>query len=156
MGWQDTFAISGSGLAAQRLRMDVIAGNIANADTTRRPDGTPGPYRRRMVVMEPQTGPGSFYGTLVSVGAGSSVPEGVRVSAVVEDPSPFQLRYDPSNPDAVQNPASPLYGYVQLPNVDVATEMVDLISASRAYEANITVLDAGKMMAVKALDIGRG
>lgn len=154
MAWQDTFAISGSGLSAQRLRMDVIAGNIANADTTRRPDGTPGPYRRRMVIMEPQPAPGSFAAVLASAG-GPGVSAGVRVSAIVEDPSPFQLRYDPSNPDAVQNPASPLYGYVQLPNVDVATEMVDLISASRAYEANVTALDAGKMMAVKALDLGR-
>ncbi|HHY67413.1 MAG TPA: flagellar basal body rod protein FlgC, partial [Alicyclobacillus sp.] len=66
MAWQDTFAISGSGLSAQRLRMDVIAGNIANADTTRRPDGTPGPYRRRMVIMEPQPAPGSFAAALAS------------------------------------------------------------------------------------------
>ncbi|MBX6394382.1 MAG: flagellar basal body rod protein FlgC [Alicyclobacillaceae bacterium] len=156
MGWQDFFAISGSGLTAERLRMDVIANNIANANTTRRTDGTPGPYRRRMVVMEPEPATGSFYDTLAPLVAGSDRPAGVRVSAIVEDPSPFQLKYDPGNPDAVQDPASPLYGYVQLPNVDIVTEMVDLISASRAYEANVTALEAGKMMAVKALEIGRG
>ncbi|MDI3327171.1 MAG: flagellar basal body rod protein FlgC [Alicyclobacillaceae bacterium] len=155
MGWLDGFSISGSGLSAQRLRMDVIANNIANADTTRRSDGLPGPYRRRMVVFEPDSGEAGF-GSLFRSMLGGNGAQGVRVAGIVEDPGPLQLKYDPDHPDAIKDPASPLYGYVQLPNVDIVTEMVDLISASRAYEANVTALEATKMMAVKALELGRG
>jgi flagellar basal-body rod protein FlgC len=145
----NSMAISASGLTAQRLRMDVIANNIANAQTTRTPQG--GPYRREMVVLQPvYNNNWSFDDALQSAMNGSPVPPGagVQVAGIVQDPSPFKLVYDPSNPDAVN-------GYVQMPNVDIATEMVDLVAASRAYEANVTAFDAAKQMAMAALSLAR-
>jgi flagellar basal-body rod protein FlgC len=145
----NSMAISASGLTAQRLRMDVIANNIANAQTTRTPQG--GPYRREMVVLQPVYNSNwSFDDALQSAMNGSPVPPGagVEVAGIVQDPSPFKLVYDPSNPDAVN-------GYVQMPNVDIATEMVDLVAASRAYEANVTAFDAAKQMAMAALSLAR-
>jgi flagellar basal-body rod protein FlgC len=145
----NSMAISASGLTAQRLRMDVIANNIANAQTTRTPQG--GPYRREMVVLQPVYNSNwSFDDALQSAMGGGSVPTGagVEVAGIVQDPSPFKLVYDPSNPDAVN-------GYVQMPNVDIATEMVDLVAASRAYEANVTAFDAAKQMEMAALSLGR-
>jgi flagellar basal-body rod protein FlgC len=147
--WFDSLSISASGLTAQRLRMDVIANNIANAQTTRTPEG--GPYRREMVVLTPGGVGSSFQDYLndaMGQSGGADSELGVRVAAVVQDPSPFKLVYDPSNPDAVN-------GYVQMPNVDISTEMVDLVSASRAYEANVTAFDAGKQMALDALSLGK-
>ncbi|SFU75064.1 flagellar basal body rod protein FlgC [Alicyclobacillus macrosporangiidus] len=147
-GWIDSLGISASGLTAQRLRMDVIASNIANAQTTRTPEG--GPYRRRVVELEPVNAP-TFAEVLtgVSSGAGETgVGAGVRVAGVVTDPSPFPVVYDPSNPDAVN-------GYVQMPNVDISTEMVDMVAAARAYEANVTAFNAGKQMQMDALSIGK-
>ena len=135
--------VSASGLTAQRFRMDVISENIANMDTTRTDTGEP--YRRRVTVFEQQPGD-SFSSYLGSAASGTG---GVRVAGVVEDPSPLKLEYDPENPDANEE------GYVQKPNVDVVTEMVDMISASRAYEANITALNASKDMYMKAFEIGR-
>lgn len=126
--------ISGSGLAAERLRMDVISDNIANADTTRTPEG--GPYRRKVVFFVPRFDPQGRSG-------------GVRVGAIGRDMAPFKLRYDPGHPDADAQ------GYVRMPNVDVVREMVDLITASRAYEANVTAVNAAKAMFMRALDIGR-
>jgi flagellar basal-body rod protein FlgC len=129
--------------------MDVIANNIANAQTTRTPQG--GPYRREMVVLTPGGAGSSFQDYLndaMGQFGGTNSGLGVRVAAVVQDPSPFKLVYDPSNPDAVN-------GYVQMPNVDISTEMVDLVSASRAYEANVTAFDAGKQMALDALSLGK-
>jgi flagellar basal-body rod protein FlgC len=144
----NSMAISASGLTAQRLRMDVIANNIANAQTTRTPQG--GPYRREMVVLQPVYNNGSFDDALQTAMDGAAEPPGagVEVAGIVEDPSPFKLVYDPSNPDAVN-------GYVQMPNVDIATEMVDLVAASRAYEANVTAFDAAKQMAMAALSLAR-
>ncbi|WP_026974492.1 flagellar basal body rod protein FlgC [Alicyclobacillus contaminans] len=152
MNWMPSLGISASGLTAQRLRMDVIANNIANAQTTRTPEG--GPYRREMVVLQPQYESTSFQSVLDQVSGGGSFgqagvePAGVAVTGIVEDPSPFKVVYDPTNPDAVN-------GYVQMPNVDISTEMVDMISASRAYEANVTAFDAGKQMAMDALSLGK-
>lgn len=136
--------VSASGLTAQRFRMDVISENIANMDTTRTENGEP--YRRRVTVFEQQSGD-SFSSYLSSAATGAA--GGVRVAGVVEDPSPLKLEYDPDNPDANEE------GYVQKPNVEVVTEMVDMISASRAYEANVTALNASKEMYMKALEIGR-
>jgi len=136
--------ISASGLTAQRFRMDVIAENIANMDTTRTENGEP--YRRRVTVFEQQPGE-SFASYLSNASAGA--PGGVRVAGVAEDPSALKLEYDPENPDANEQ------GYVEKPNVDVVTEMVDMISASRSYEANVTALNASKDMCMKALEIGR-
>lgn len=142
-------SISASGLAAERLRMDVISNNIANANTTRTAAG--GPYRREEVVLQ-QAGSGSFGEALNTaitgnVGSGGS-RGGVQVAGVVTDSSPFKLQYDPTNPDAVN-------GYVEMPNVDMTTELTDMMSASRSYEANVTAFDAGKQMIGDALNIGK-
>lgn len=149
-GWLDSLGISASGLAAQNLRMNVIANNIANAQTTRTPQG--GPYRREMVVLAPNTSSPSFSHWLSQSTNGAAAPAtqdmGVKVVQIAQDPSPFKLVYDPSSPDAVN-------GYVQMPNVDIATEMVDMVSASRAYEANVTAFDAGKQMLTDALTLGK-
>ncbi|NLB96784.1 MAG: flagellar basal body rod protein FlgC [Armatimonadetes bacterium] len=123
------FEISGSALSAQRVRMDTIATNLANAESTRTPEG--GPYQRKMVTLR------------------EVLNEGVAVAGVVTDPTPGPRVYEPAHPDADAQ------GYVQLPNVQVAIEMVDMISATRAYEANVSALTAAKRMALKALEIGQ-
>lgn len=136
--------ISASGLSANQLWMNVISNNIANANTTRTPQG--GPYRREIVNFSPQNSGQNFRTVLGQVvGSGDA---GVQVSGITTDQSPLKLVYDPSNPDAVG-------GYVQMPNVDVSTEMVDMITASRAYEANATAFDSAKQMAITALSIGK-
>lgn len=143
------FDISSSALTAQRFRMDVISSNIANADSTRGKlvNGKWVPYQRKLVSMESREQT-PFSQVLQSTMQGFQ-GEGVKVSKVTEDQSPFKLVYNPSHPDADQN------GYVQLPNVDVLKEMVDLMSATRSYEANVTTLNATKAMVSKALEIGR-
>jgi flagellar basal-body rod protein FlgC len=143
MGFLGGMDISGSGLTAQRLRMDVIAENIANVDTTRTEDGTP--YTRKYVVLEQR---GSFADVLKNA-AEDSGAAGVRVTEIGNDQTPYELVYNPAHPDANEE------GYVQMPNVDITQEMVDMISAYRSYEANITAFNAYKDMAVKALEIGR-
>lgn len=138
-----SFAISASGMTAERLRMDTIANNLANANSTRTADG--GPYRRQVPVfaaressrVDARRRPAEFSGM------------GVRVIGISQDTQPARLVYDPQHPDADEN------GYVYMPNVDVVREMVDLISASRAYEANITSFNTAKSMAMRALEIGR-
>jgi len=135
-------SISASGLTAQRLRMNVISQNIANAGTTRTDEGTP--YRRRAVVFQSVSQDFSSYLSNETQKAG-----GVRAVAIVDDPSPLKRVYDPEHPDADQD------GYVELPNVDTTKEMIDMISASRSYEANVTAFNAAKAMALKALEIGR-
>jgi len=135
------YAISASGLRAQRLRMDVIAANLANAQSTRSPDG--GPYRRHEVVLEAQPTSGTFEDAL-----NSSNP-GVRVARIVADDRPPQLVFDPGHPDADAK------GYVAMPNVNVVTEMVDMMAATRAYEANVAALNATKRLLEAALEIGR-
>ncbi len=169
------FGISASGLTAERLRMDVIANNIANANTTRTPGG--GPYMREIVSFVPrgahaanQPAINPFEDLVKSVvarvqfkfpwmlaaGVQATMPEGatsdlagVRVAGLTRDMTPPKLMYDPGHPDADKN------GYVAMPNVNVVKEMVDMISASRAYEANVSAINAGKSMMTKALDIGR-
>lgn len=147
MSFLNAFSISSSALTAQRLRMDIISQNIANVNTTRTEDGTP--YRRKTLVFQEREGtPFAQYLSRASKERYLS-GGGVRVSAIVEDPSPFREVYDPGHPDADEN------GIVQMPNVDVITEMVNMISAIRAYEANVTAMNASKSMASKALEIGR-
>ncbi len=141
-----SFRISASGLSAQRLRMDVIAGNIANANTTRTEDG--GPYRRREVVFQAVSGDAG-HGAFAGSRGTSSPGRGVAVAAISEDPSPPRLVYDPGHPDADSR------GYVAMPNVDMVREMVDMIAATRVYEACAAAFDAAKTMAMRALDIGR-
>lgn len=141
MGFFRSMDISASALTAERFRLDVIAENIANMNTTRTAEG--GPYRRKTVSFEQIQKPFSEYLDTTFRG------NGVRVSAVHEDPSPFKLVYDPNHPDANEE------GYVEMPNVDIVTEMIDMISASRAYEANVTALNAYKNIAMRALEIGK-
>ncbi|REE94411.1 flagellar basal-body rod protein FlgC [Paenibacillus taihuensis] len=144
------FDASASALTAQRLRMDVISSNIANAETTRAQlvNGKYEPYKRKMVVLQPTSQ--SFADILNGQinGSGNSSP-GVKATKIIEDQTPSKLVYDPSHPDADEN------GYVKMPNVDMLKEMVDMISASRSYEANVTALNATKGMFVKALEIGK-
>lgn len=143
MAFLKSMDISASALTAQRLRMDVIAENLANINTTRTATGDP--YRRRYVVMQ-QREDQTFAGMLDKARAMSN-GSGVRVTEIREDQSPFKLDYNPEHPDA--NPE----GYVQMPNVDLVVEMVDMMAATRSYEANITATNALKSMALKALEI---
>lgn len=147
MGFFTSLDIGASGLTAQRLRMDTISQNIANINTTRTKDGTP--YRRREVMFEERTGSDSFSSVLSNATDNLSEGQGVRVSKIVEDQSAFKKVYDPGHPDADKD------GYVSMPNVDIVTEMVNMISASRSYEANVTSINATKSMALKALEIGK-
>ena len=149
MAFLSSFDICASGMSAQRVRMDIAAENIANVDTTRTEAG--GPYRRKDVMFE-SYGAGSFREALISASKGhgfASRNAGVRVSGIVEDDREMKRVYNPSHPDADEN------GYVSLPNVDVLKETVDSMSATRSYEANVTALNAMKLMAQKALEIGK-
>ena len=139
--------ISASGLTAQRMRMDTISNNLANVDSTRTESG--GPYRRQVPIFEARQDD-SFDSYLNGVQGGSSTGgNGVRVVGISEDPSPFLSVYDPGNPDADAT------GYVKKPNVNSVNEMVDMISATRSFEANATAINSAKQMITKALDIGK-
>jgi len=144
MGLFDAIDVAGSGLAAERLRMDVTAGNLANAQTTQGANGQP--YRRREVVL--QEAQGQSFGSMLASASASPV-NGVQVAGVVEDPSAPRRVYDPGHPDADAQ------GYVTLPNVNPVTEMVDLISASRSYEANVTAMQTAKTLFSKTLELLR-
>src|SRR3954449_7983094 len=170
MGLFGSLDISASGLSAERLRMDVTAENLANAQSPRTAGG--GPYRRKEVVVQ-ASGDGGFAGALAAArggatgsaagaggagpgggggaaaSAGGSAPGGVSVTGIVEDRTPNRLVYDPSHPDANAQ------GYVSMPNVNPVTEMVDLISASRSYEANVTAMQTTKTMFTKTLELLR-
>lgn len=139
--------VAATGMTAQQLRMDTIAENIANANTTRTKEGTP--YRRKMVVMEEQSTLSGFDQILYNK-INTYTPSGVKVSKIAEDQSEFKLVYDPEHPDADEN------GYVEYPNVDTVTEMTNLIDASRSYEANVTSFNASKAMANKGLTLMEG
>ena len=136
-GFFDAIRVSSSGMRAERARMNVIAKNMANMNTTRTPEG--GPYRRKQVI---------FSEVLGSTFGGDGTGRGVVVTSVVEDPSEPIKKEDPNHPDAVD-------GYVSYPNINPVTEMVDMISASRAYEANIQALVSARNMIYRALDIAR-
>lgn len=142
------FDISASALTAQRFRMDVISSNIANAETTRGQlvDGRWVPYQRKLVTMEAKT---PTFSSILNQSMRESTGEGVRVSRIIEDQAPFKRVYNPYHPDSDEN------GYVDMPNVDVLKEMVDLMAATRSYEANVTALNATKAMVAKAMEIGR-
>lgn len=149
MAFLNSMDISLSALTAQRLRLDVISENIANVQTTRTEGG--GPYRRKTVVF--QSIDNGFRDALTGAMNGGAetapVQGGVMVSQVAEDPTPFKIIYDPTNPDADPQ------GYVQMPNVDMLKETVDAMSASRSYDANVTAFNTIKLMASKALEVGR-
>ncbi|ACL22160.1 flagellar basal-body rod protein FlgC [Desulfitobacterium hafniense DCB-2] len=176
MGIFGSMDISASGLTAQRLRLDVISNNIANINTTRTGQlteaGNQIPYQRQVVVFKARGTESSFAETLNQALQGRSVSttallqgqttsgatgNGVEVQAIAEDTLPFRLEYNPDSPDAAQTTEDGIpAGYVRMPNVNIVTEMVDMISASRAYEANVTALNASKAMMSKALEIGKG
>lgn len=141
----DALHTSATGLSAQRLRMNLISSNLANIHTTRTPEG--GPYKRKEAVFEAVPADRSFKKTLATARAGQVAQ--VKVTGIVEDPVPFKQKYDPHHPDADSQ------GYVQVPDINVMEEMVNMISATRSYEANVTAIKAAKSMAMKALDIGR-
>lgn len=143
MGAFDSFNISASGLSAERLRMDTISSNIANISTTRTENG--GPYRRKIAVFQE-----NFDNALNSqTGKYEKKLLGVRPTEIQEDQSPFEEKYDPGNPDADAN------GYVKMPNVNILTEMADMMASTRAYEANVTAINDEKGMFTKALEIGK-
>ena len=144
MSFLSSMNISASALTATRLRMEVIAENIANSNTTRTEDGEP--YRRKYVVFQEKTGDRDFSSFF---NRASNAAGGVRVLRVGTDMSEFKYDYNPTHPDADEN------GYVRYPNVEVVQEMTDMMSAYRAYEANITALNTFKDMALKTLEIGK-
>ncbi len=148
MGIFKAININATGLTAQRLRMDVIAKNIANVDTTRTENGLP--YRRQVVVFEEDCNSVPF-SQLLSQNSQSFLQKsgGVKVKGIIDDKTPFKRTYDPGHPDADGE------GYVLMPNVEAVIEMVNLISAARAYEANVTAINVTKGIAQKALEIGR-
>ncbi len=149
MGFFSIFRVAASGMASQRVRMNVISSNLANANTTRTPEG--GPYRRKDVIfMSTDVDRPESFGDFIRRAVFSDREvEGVKVLEIVEDPSPFRKVYDPYHPDADKD------GYVSYPNVDVVKEMVNLLSASRSFEANVTAFNAAKSMVMKTLEIGR-
>lgn len=145
MDFFNSMDISSSALGAERTRMNLISGNLANANSTRTPEG--GPYKRRDAVFAAQD-EGQTFGSALNRATGQGGRK-VAVVQVAEDQSPPRLQYEPSHPDADAR------GYVALPNVNVVEEMADMISATRTYEANVTALQAAKSMAMKTLEIGR-
>lgn len=152
MGLFSSINTAATGLTAQRLRLDVISDNIANADTTRTTEG--GPFRRSRVVFRPRVEQPYWRSPFLPTALDNGVGEGVRVVSVEKDmDADPRLMYDPTHPDA--HKTGPLTGYVEMPNVNVVEEMVDMISASRSYEANVAIVDGSKAMFARALDIGR-
>jgi flagellar basal-body rod protein FlgC len=151
MGLFTSINIASSGMSAERARADVIADNIANASTTRTTEG--GPFRRSRVVMRPRVEGPYWRSPFLPEGMDNGVGGGVRVAEIQKDyDSKTRLVYDPTHPDAIQT--GPRQGYVEMPNVDIVTEMVDMIAASRAYEANAAIIEGSKTMFQRALDIG--
>lgn len=145
-----TVNIASSGLTAQRLRQDVIANNIANASTTRTLEG--GPFRRSRVIVRPRVSQPYWRSPFTPNALDNGVGQGVRVVEIQEDyDSETKMVYDPEHPDAIKS--GKWAGYVEMPNVNVVEEMVDLISASRSYEANISVIDGAKSAFSQSLNI---
>lgn len=142
------FSVSGSGMAAQRSRMTVVAGNLANSETTRTPDG--GPYRRRDVIFKAVPAQGEFGAEFDKLSDGVSEAQGVEVVGVKQSSRPARKIFDPNHPDADGE------GYVALPNINAMEEMVDMLSAVRSYEANLATYNTTKSLIRRILDIGRG
>ncbi|QUH26273.1 flagellar basal body rod protein FlgC [Serpentinicella alkaliphila] len=147
MGIFNAINISATGLSAERLRMDVISKNIANANTTRTANG--GPYRRQVVTFATSDNKTPFSKFLNDATKKNVKLKGVEVTGIIDDKTPLKQVYDPGHPDANEE------GYVLMPNVDTITEMTNMITATRAYEANVTAMNTIKSMAMKALEIGR-
>lgn len=145
MDFFNSINVSSSALAAERTRMNLISSNLANANASRTPEG--GPYKRKDAVFTATPLENSFNRALD--GATAQQIRRVEVSEIIEDQNPPRLQYDPGHPDADPQ------GYVAMPNVNVVEEMADMIGATRAYEANVTAVQAAKSMALKTLEIGR-
>ena len=152
MGMFDSINISASGLSAQRLKLDVIANNLANATTTRNAHGD-GPYRRSRVVMTPINMRSRWQSPVYPAGLDTGMGRGVKVERIEKDMRPFRLVHDPSHPDAIK--VGPKQGYVEMPNVNIVEEMTDMISASRAYEANAQMITGTRQIFNQTLDISR-
>lgn len=152
MAFLGSINIVGSGLTAQQLRLDVISENITNLNTTRTENGD-GPYRRKMVVFQAESGKDDFRMALQSaMGASNRGYEkagGVRVAEIAEDPSPFTISYDPTHPDANEE------GYLEMPNVILVKEITDAMAATQAYSANVTAFNTLKGVIAKGMEIGR-
>lgn len=142
-----SFGVNASGMTAERYRMDIISQNVANANTTRTQDGTP--YRRKVVTFQEKGTDIASFETMFKRARGMDTGDGVKATGVFEDQSELTMVYDPSHPDADEN------GYVYYPNVNIVTEMTNMIDAERAYQANATAFDASKTIAMKGLDIAR-
>jgi flagellar basal-body rod protein FlgC len=152
MGLFSTINIAATGLTAQRTRLDVISNNIANVDTTRDADGKP--FRRSRVIFRPRVSQPYWKSPFLPRTLDNGIGRGVRIVEIEEDnDSDPRLVYDPTHPDAIKT--GKYAGYVEYPNVNVVQEMVDMISASRSYEANTAVIDGSKSMFTRALEIGR-
>jgi flagellar basal-body rod protein FlgC len=152
MGFFTSINTAGSGLTAQRTRLDVIADNIANANTTRTTEG--GPFRRSRVVFRPRVDQPYWRSPFTPKFLDNGIGQGVRITSIEKDfKDEPRLVYDPTHPDAIKD--GPRKGYVEFPNVNIVTEMVDMIAASRSYEANVAVINGSKTMFAKALEIGR-
>ena len=152
MGLFSSMNIAATGLTAERVRLDVIADNIANASTTRTTEG--GPFRRGRVIFRPRVSQPYWRSPFLPQFLANETGRGVRVARVEKDyDAKPRLVYDPTHPDAIQT--GPRKGYVEFPNVNIVNEMVDMIAASRSYEANSAVINATKAMFMKALEIGR-
>ena len=141
MDFSLSFKICGAGMAASRTKMDVVASNLANAETTRTPEG--GPYKRKSVVLSAETPQDGFGGAL------KDALRTVKVDNIAEDNTGFKTIYNPGHPDADEK------GMVSLPNVNLVTEMADMITAARSFEACATAYDATKNMALRTLDLGK-
>ena len=151
MGLFTSINIAASGMSAERLRSDVISNNIANATTTRTQEG--GAYRKQTVIFEPIASEHPVMRSpFVSSDLDNGPGRGVRVRKIVKDTTQGRMVYDPTHPDAIQS--GPNKGYVEYPNVNIVNEMVDMISANRAYEANSSIIQGSKEMFAAALEIG--
>ncbi len=152
MGLFTSINTAASGLTAQRTRLDVIADNLANVNTTRTAEGAP--FRRSRVVFRPRVSQPYWRSPFLPAYLDNGIGKGVRVVKIEKDfDAKPRLVYDPTHPDAIMS--GPEKGYVEFPNVNVVNEMVDMISASRAYEANVAIMNGSKNMFLKALEIGR-
>lgn len=152
MGLFTSINIASTGLAAERLKSDVISNNIANASTTRTQEG--GPFKRSSVIFEPVASKNpTWRSPYLLENLDNGAGQGVKVREIIKDTSRGTLIFDPNHPDAIKS--GPEKGYVEYPNVNIVNEMVDLIASSRAYEANTTVIEGAKSMFAAALDIGR-
>lgn len=151
MAFLGNINIVGSGLTAQQLRLDVISENITNLNTTRTENGE-GPYRRKMVVFEAESGRDGFRMAMAQAvnnsNRGTERSAGVRVAEIVEDESPFSLSYDPTHPDANED------GYLELPNITLVKEITDAMAATQAYSANVTAFNTLKNVITRGLDLG--